>query len=60
MSTCIGALPIGTLAIGVLAELLGTRPALATSSSIGLCALGLILLRFRGRLGPGKSVVSLE
>lgn len=50
LSTCIGALPIGTVTIGLLAELLGTRPALATSSLIGLCGLAVISVRFRDLL----------
>jgi predicted MFS family arabinose efflux permease len=50
LGTCIGALPIGTVVIGVLAELLGTRPALATASLAGLVALTSVVARFRHRV----------
>ena len=42
MSTCIGALPVGALA-----ELLGTRAALATSTSVGLVLFVVLTVRFR-------------
>jgi predicted MFS family arabinose efflux permease len=47
MSTCIGALPIGAVVLGALAELLGTRAALATSTSVGLVLFGFLTVRFR-------------
>jgi predicted MFS family arabinose efflux permease len=51
MSTCIGALPIGTIVLGALAELLGTRAALATSTCIGLMLFVLLTVQFRALLG---------
>jgi MFS family permease len=50
MSTCIGALPLGTLLMGILAEAFGTRPALSVSSLTGLILLGVLMLVFRGRV----------
>lgn len=47
LSTAIGALPIGMAAIGIGAELLGTRTALVASSAVGLAALGVIAIRSR-------------
>jgi MFS family permease len=47
MSTCIGALPVGTVVLGALAELLGTRAALATSTSVGLVLFAVLTVRFR-------------
>lgn len=52
LSTAIGVLPIGMSAIGVGAELLGTRTALVMSSLIGLIALGVVVLRTRRDLLP--------
>lgn len=45
LSTAIGALPVGMVTIGLLAELLGTRAALTTSSVAGLVALCGIVFR---------------
>lgn len=47
LSTAIGALPIGMAAIGLAAELCGTRMALIISSLLGLAALGVIVARRR-------------
>lgn len=58
LSTCIGALPIGTVIIGVLAEQLGTRPALATASLVGLVALTSVVVRFRHRVEEPSKLVS--
>ena len=54
LSTCIGALPLGTLLIGALAELFGTRSALSATSLTGLVLLGLVVLAFRGRVGESS------
>ncbi|GAB7005532.1 MFS transporter [Nocardioides sp. AN3] len=50
LSTCIGALPIGTVLIGVLAAQVGTRPALTTSSLTGLAGVGVAVLLSRRAL----------
>jgi hypothetical protein len=50
LSTAIGALPIGMAVIGVGAQLFGTRAALIAASTIGLAALGVIVLRARTSL----------
>lgn len=58
LSTAIGALPIGMAAIGLGAELLGTRGALIISSLLGLAALGVIVVRRRrDLLGPNPAIV---
>ena len=58
LSTAIGALPIGMAAIGLGAELLGTRGALIISSLLGLAALGVIVARRRrDLLGPNPVIV---
>jgi MFS family permease len=58
LSTAIGALPIGMAAIGLGAELLGTRGALITSSLLGLLALAVVVLRRRrDLLGPNPAVL---
>ncbi len=58
LSTAIGALPIGMAAIGFGAELLGTRAALVASSTLGLVALGMIVLRRRRELlGPNPVAI---
>jgi MFS family permease len=56
LSTAIGALPIGMAGIGLVAELLGTRAALVTSSLLGLTGLAVIVLRSRrDLLGPNPA-----
>lgn len=58
LSTAIGALPIGMAAIGLGAELFGTRAALITSSLVGLAVLAVIVLQSRrDLLGPNPPVV---
>lgn len=46
LSTCIGVLPIGTVVLGLLAELLGTRPAVAASAILGLSGLAVLMIAF--------------
>lgn len=60
MSTCIGAMPVGTIALGVMAELLGTRAALATSTTVGLVLFSLLTLRFRALLGARAAQLAYQ
>ncbi|MGW0558467.1 MFS transporter [Streptomyces sp. NPDC002926] len=50
LSTAIGALPLGMVAIGAGAELLGTRNALMLSSMVGMVAVLTVVLRLRDLL----------
>jgi predicted MFS family arabinose efflux permease len=50
LSTAIGAMPIGMVAIGASAELLGTRNALMLSSLVGMAAVLAVVMRLRDLL----------
>ena len=50
LSTAIGAMPIGMVAIGAGAEMLGTRNALMISSLVGMAAVLTVVLRLRDLL----------
>jgi predicted MFS family arabinose efflux permease len=52
LSVCIGSGPIGFLALGVLADLIGASAATALSGTVGLCALAVTWPWWR-RLGNG-------
>ena len=53
LSTAIGALPVGMLVLGGSAQLLGPRPALVTSSAVGLAALAVWLAKWPQVLAAG-------
>lgn len=58
LSTCIGALPIGMVLMGVEASTVGIEPALACSALVGIALLGVVLAALPQLLGVARPAPS--